>query len=307
LVVAKVRKRLSVSKRAADEADTERFNVKQLNEEDVKEQYQVIIRNKFAALENLEESGDINGTGGNIRENIKSSATESLDYCESKHRKPWFDEECSKLVDRRKQAELKRLQDPGEMNEGNLSDVRWEASRHFRNKKREYLKDKINELESIGKNKNISDLYRGINEFKRGYQLRTNLVKDDRGDLVADPHKILNRWKKYFCQLLNVHGAGGVRQTEIHTAEPFLPESSASEVEIAIGKLKSYKSPGLGQIPAELIQAGGETLRSEIHKLIKLIWNKQELPHQWKESIVVPIHKKGDKTDCSNYLGISLL
>jgi hypothetical protein len=47
-------------------------------------------------------------------------------------------------------------------------------------------------------------------------------------------------------------------------------------------------------------------LRSEIHKLIMLICNK-ELPHQWKESIVVPIHKKGDKTDCSNYRGISLL
>jgi hypothetical protein len=46
-------------------------------------------------------------------------------------------------------------------------------------------------------------------------------------------------------------------------------------------------------------------LRSEIHKLIKLIWNKEELPHQWKESIVVPIHKKGDKTECSSYRGIS--
>jgi hypothetical protein len=123
------------------------------------------------------------------------------------------------------------------------------------------------------------------------------LVKDERGDLLADPHKILNRWKNYFCELLNVHGAGGVRQTEIHTAEPFVPEPSASEVEAAIGKLKKLKSPGTDQIPAKLMQAGGETLRSEIHKLIKLIWNKEELLHQWKESIVVPIHKKGDKTD----------
>jgi hypothetical protein len=48
-------------------------------------------------------------------------------------------------------------------------------------------------------------------------------------------------------------------------------------------------------------------LRSEIHRFIKFIRNKGELPHQWKESIVVPIHKKGDKTDCSNYRGISLL
>jgi hypothetical protein len=42
-------------------------------------------------------------------------------------------------------------------------------------------------------------------------------------------------------ELLNVHGAGGVRQTEIHTAEPFVPEPSASEFEVAIGKLKRHK------------------------------------------------------------------
>jgi hypothetical protein len=105
----------------------------------------------------------------------------------------------------------------------------------------------------------------------------------------------------------DLNGAGGVRQTEMQTAEAFVPQPSASEVEVAIGKLKRYKSPGVDQIPAELIQAGRETLRSEIHRLIKLIWNKGELPHQWKESIVVPNHKKGDKTDCSNYLGILLL
>jgi hypothetical protein len=67
------------------------------------------------------------------------------------------------------------------------------------------------------------------------------------------------------------------------------------------------KSPGINQIPAELIQAGEETLRSEIHKLINYIWNKEEFSEQWKESIIVPIYKKGDKTDCSNYRGISLL
>jgi hypothetical protein len=125
------------------------------------------------------------------------------------------------------------------------------------------------------------------------------LVKDERGDLLADPHKILNRWRNYFCQVLNVHGAGGVRQTEMHTAEPFVPQPSASEVEVAVGKLKRYKSPGVDQIPTELIQAGRETLRSDNHKNIKFIWNKEELPHQWKESVVVPIHKTGDKTVCS--------
>jgi hypothetical protein len=53
--------------------------------------------------------------------------------------------------------------------------------------------------------------------------------------------------------------------------------------------LKSFKSPGSDQIPAELIQAEGETLFFEIHNLINSVWNKEEFPDQWKESITVPI------------------
>jgi hypothetical protein len=105
----------------------------------------------------------------------------------------------------------------------------------------------------------------------------------------------------------SVHGVNDVRHIEIHTAEPIVPEPSSFDVEIATEKLKRYKSPGIDQIPAELIQAGGNTLRSEIHKLINCIWNKEELPEQWNESITVLIYKKGDKTDCSNYRRISLL
>jgi hypothetical protein len=80
-----------------------------------------------------------------------------------KKHKRWFDEGCSKLLDQRKQAKLQWLQDPSEINGDNLNNVRREAIRHFRNKKREYLKDKINELATNSKNKNIRDLYREIN------------------------------------------------------------------------------------------------------------------------------------------------
>jgi hypothetical protein len=89
--------------------------------------------------------------------------------------------------------------------------------------------------------------------------------------------------------------------------KPLVPDPSHFEAEIAIAKLKKYKSPDSDQILAELIPAGGEALCSEIHKLINRIWNKEELPDQWKEYIIVPIYKKGDKTDCSNYHGISPL
>jgi hypothetical protein len=134
------------------------------------------------------------------------------------------------------------------------------------------------------------DLYRRINEIKRGCQPRNNLVKD--GDLLPGSQNILNRWRKYFTQLLNVH-VSDVRQIEVYTTEPLVPGPSHLEVEIAVAKLKKYKLPGSDQIPAELIQAGGEILLSVIHKLINSILNKEGLPNQWKESIIVPIHKKG--------------
>jgi len=120
-------------------------------------------------------------------------------------------------------------------------------------------------------------------------------VKDEKGYLVADSHSIVARWRKYFFQLFNVHGVKDVRQAEIHTAEPLVPEPSAAEVE-----LKSHKSPGIDQIPAELIKAGGRTICLEIHTFINSIWKKEILPEKWKESIIIPIHKKGDKTDCND-------
>jgi hypothetical protein len=141
---------------------------------------------------------EINSAWKIIRENIKISAKESLGNCELKKHKAWFDEACSKLVDQRKQAKLQWSQDPSEINGDNLRIVRRKASRYFRNKKKEYLKDKINELATNSKNKNIRDLYRRKNEFKRGYQPRNNIVKDENSDLLAVSHNILNRWKNYF-------------------------------------------------------------------------------------------------------------
>ena len=104
----------------------------------------------------------------------------------------------------------------------------------------------------------------GSSVTKKGYQPRTNIVKVEKDDLVTDSHSILARWRNHFSQLLNIHGINDVRQTEIHTTEPLVPEPSAFEFELAIEKLRSHKSPGIDQIPADLIKVGGKTLHSEI-------------------------------------------
>ena len=75
----------------------------------------------------------------------------------------------------------------------------------------------------------------GSNDFKKGYQPVTNIVKDKKGDLVRGSHSILARWRNHSSQLLNIHGVNGVRKT----AEPLAPEPSNFEVQLAIEKLKT--------------------------------------------------------------------
>ena len=117
---------------------------------------------------------------------------------EMKQHKPWFDEECLGNLDQKKQAKMQWIQDPSQSNVDTLNKVRRDASRHFRNKKKAYLKAKIEELETNNKINNIRDLYRGINDFKKGYQPRTGIVNDVKGDLVANSQSIMARWRNYF-------------------------------------------------------------------------------------------------------------
>jgi hypothetical protein len=98
---------------------------------------------------------DINTAWETIRGDIKISAKKSPGYCELKKHRPWFDERHSKLLDQRQQAKLQWLQDPSQINGDTLNNVRLESGRHFSNKNKEYLKNKINELATNSKNKNI--------------------------------------------------------------------------------------------------------------------------------------------------------
>jgi hypothetical protein len=123
----------------------ERFNLKKLNEVEGKGKYHIEVSNRFAALEDSDAEVEIDSAWERIRNNTIVSAKESLGYFELKKNKPWFDEGCSKLLDEKKQAKLQWLENPSEISGDNLNNVIREASRHFRNKKRENLKDKIKE------------------------------------------------------------------------------------------------------------------------------------------------------------------
>ena len=124
------------------------------------------------------------------------------------------------------------------------------------------MKGKLSEIETNSKNKNIRHLYKGIKDFKKGYQARVNMIKNENEELLSDSNYILNRSKNYFNQL-------DVREIQTQTAKPLIRESTLLEVEITIEKLKKYRSPGIDHIPAGLIQDGGNSLLTEIYKLVQ--------------------------------------
>jgi ribulose bisphosphate carboxylase small subunit len=136
---------MAVRKQAAQKFDGEKFNLRKLDDLEVRKQYRIKITNRFAALENVSDDEDINRAWESIKENIKTSAKESLGLHEMKQCKPWFDEECLRvgMLDQRKQAKMQWIQDPNQNNVDNMNNVRHDASRHFRNKKKAYLKAKI--------------------------------------------------------------------------------------------------------------------------------------------------------------------
>ena len=116
LVVTKVREKLAVNKEAAQGLVGERFNMRKLNELEVRKRYEIGITNRFAALGNEGNDGDINSAWEDIKESIKTSAKESLVVQDQKKYKPWFDEVCLGFLDRKKQAKMQWMQDPSQSN-----------------------------------------------------------------------------------------------------------------------------------------------------------------------------------------------
>jgi len=106
----------------------------------------------------------------------------------------------------------------------------------------------------------------GISEIKNGYQPRKNIVKDEKGDLVTDAYSILDMRRNRLCYFLNIRMFNDVTQTEMHTADPIVPESSAFVFKVVIERTKRHKSPDTEQIPAELFkQTVGQFLLKSVN------------------------------------------
>ena len=130
-------------------------------------------------------------------------------------------------------------------------------------------------------------------------------------EIFSDSKRVVARWSEHFQKLLNVPG------NIDHTALDNIPQRitktrldeipTMAEMARAIAGLKDGKAPGVDGIPADVWKHGGDDLYSRLHQLITNAWEVGYVPQAWKDASIVTIYQKGDRTDCGNYRGISLL
>ena len=146
-------------------------------------------------------------------------------------------------------------------------------------------------------------------------KVESQCVRDEEGSLSLDKGRIRERWVRFFRSLLN--SESDMLDADIPKRLPQHPVASAlgiepteEEVTTAVKEMVNAEAVGPNDLPAELLKLGlqrDRTILLELHRLTILIWRQGKVPQQWKDAVITLLHKKGDKTECGNYRGISLV
>jgi len=184
---------------------------------------------------------------------------------------------------------------------------RKEAHKIIRKKKKLYIKNVIESIEEEQEYNNPRKMYQTINQFKKGYQHKFNMIRNKKRELGMNTKERAEIWKVYFDKLLNTEepkelikiGSREINEVEVEGL-------TIEDVKRAMRNLKNNRAPGTDGICLELIKYGGNKLLNRIYALVRLLWEEDRIPEEWKETIRVPIYKKGDRDKHENYRGITL-
>lgn len=309
LVAARFRARLSNTNKHR-RTMTPRTNVDALKSERAAIDFaEAVSRN----LESVPPGESVEEQWSSCAQSIKSAAESVLGYAPPHVKKEWFDEECKQAIDAKNSARLQCMQRRNTRQSWDqYSRKRRIATRLLRKKKRALENRKFSDIENHCGRNEVRKFYQMVKRQRDGYKPPTNFVKDKNGNLITEPQGITERWAEHFSELLNAESDDAYPPRE--APNNIIPVNSTraqpptlEEVESAIKRLKNNKAAGSDCIPAELIKAGGPVLLERLHGLMESIWSEETMPTEWNLAIICPIHKKGDKQECTNYRGISLL
>ena len=299
LVMAKLKVRLQSSKKSRIHTPVDPAALQQFQ---VAKRFEIQLSNKF---QSLEEEGDVEREWSNVRNALQDTLKDVCPLPRTR-KKPWISDETLRLVDQRRDA-MKR----------NDNQRRNALSRQIKGNliedEEKWWNSKADIMEQAALTGNSKMLYSTLRSLTPRPQYVSESVKYLNGNIVKCKDEKVKRWREHFQVLLN-------RPNPAQLDDELFNDSTAQtnndisdhppdfdEVDYAVKKLKSGKAAGIDSIPAEALKAGGQVLTERLTSLIHAIWDLEIVPQDWKDSIIVPVYKKGSKMDCNNYRGISLL
>lgn len=307
LVRARVRCRIS-SKRQTNRNQQRQFNTDALLIPATAERYSSELTEK---LRMLPEEADIDAHWKQCASVVISTATEILGMKQPPRQCGWRDDEYDRAVAEKKNAYQKSLQLKTRAAKEAFKTKRREVVKLAKQKKRQFERDQVEKLEVLRDRNQARKFYQNVNKQRKGFVPTTANCNDENGNLITNKQEVLARWEGFFSKLLNGDDNRVTPQRRL-PEPPFqntedVPPPTRAEVNESIQRMKNNKSAGIDGIPAELFKAAGTSFNSAFHQLLTKIWNEETMPDDWKTSIICPIHKKGDRRECKNYRGISLL
>lgn len=291
----------------------QKFDTHKLVDASMAENFRNVISDKLA--KNPINTKDVEEEWSVLRAVITQSAKETVGFVKAK-RPDWFEEnneEILNLINTKREAYLSTLHDPtSRAKKIHFQDLKRNCQAQIRDIKNSWWQQNAQELQSLSDARDLSKFYAKLKEIYGPSRTSTGTLKAaDNVTILTDSTVILERWKEHFFTLLNRSST---------TAEDFLcnvPQQPPQpwmdmlptyrEFSEALSGMKTGKAPGPDNIPLELIQNGGLPLKTRLFSLILLIWETKNVPDDLKNATIVTIFKKGDRSDCGNYRGISLL
>ena len=312
LVMVKLRPKLSVINNVRYRRPP-RYDLERLKQPDVATAY---AQHLEAALP---EEGELDGAPledcwNTVKAAINDAAENNVGYMGRSRRNDWFDEECRQILEEKDAARAVALQQGTRQNVERYRRKRRQQTRLFQEKKRRLEEAECEEMEQLCRSQDTRKFYQKLNASRKGFVPRAEMCRDKDGSILTDERVVIERWKQHYEEHLNgaestgseSQGSGG--DDYVSSADDgSQPAPTLREVKDAIQQLKTNKAAGKDGIGAELIKMGPEKLATCLHKLIVRIWETEQLPEEWKEGVICPIYKKGDKLECENFRAITIL
>src|SRR6218665_2880143 len=255
-----------------------------------------------------EEVEGIEEEWSKVKSILQDASEKTLGYKKSKERAEWISGRTLKLMDNRREYKSRRRESANMAKQHNYFSRM--VKRSAKEDKEELIRGIRYEVENSRANNKTRAVYEGIRRITQTHAPGLGTVKGENGGVLNEPTEVRKRWKEYFDKLYNdpseVDEEYLANIDERRNYED-IPDLGEDEVEAAIRKLKQRKATEPDNITTEELQPGtdGVGVRA-MHRLCQAVWDKEELPAQWKRSIIIPIHKKKDRLERANYRGISL-